>query len=625
MRQHHLRLLAGLCLAAGFVQAAIGTEPAAKEVKAAAAATLADYRTVDTAITSLAGKVAATTARQPSYLGIVVAPNGDGKLAIAEVALDSPASRAGLKKGDLIAKVAGRETTSADMFREILVSKAPGEALPLSVVRNSKPLEVAAKLSAVSRPVKLGEKRAVLGIDVGEAKGSEGVPILRVAAGSPAAKANLKVGETILKFDGVPVTGPNTLSEILAAKKPGDPATLTLLLAEKAVDFKMPLGEEAAASEGRGGGWNARGGGGIGGGYWRKDVYRLGVICVEYPDVKHNTKITPQAWHESMFSRGTYNKTCVTGQPVYGSMADYYWEQSYHTLKVEGKVFDYVTVSKKRNEYATGNRTALLTEAMQKVVDRDKDAFKDLDGVFFVYAGGRVPPSIGPRGSLYWPHRSSVSFKDKRWPYFICPEGGERMANISVFCHEFGHMLGLPDLYARPENPGSEGLDIWCAMSNQAGQGRPQHFSAWPKERLGWIKPTVIDPTVKQKLLLGAIEDSPKECFKIFLRPDGSEYLLLENRRKKGFDQSLPGEGLLIWRVVGSRPILEESHGIEGPAGPRSFRNLVPFPTSANDSFTPFTVPSSRSQLGGGLPVHITNIRQLPDGRIAFHIGYEYE
>ena len=165
------------------------------------------------------------------------------------------------------------------------------------------------------------------------------------------------------------------------------------------------------------------------------------------------------------------------------------------------------------------------------------------------------------------------------------------MANISVFCHEFGHMIGLPDLYARPENPGSEGLDQWCAMSNQVGNGRPQHFCAWAKEKLGWIQPVTIDPTVKQKLILGAVEDSPKECFKVPLKPDGSEYLLLENRRKKGFDQSLPAEGLLIWRVVGNRPILEESHGVAGPsAGLTSCsRNRSPTPVAP-------TMPSLHSR-----------------------------
>jgi hypothetical protein len=99
----------------------------------------------------------------------------------------------------------------------------------------------------------------------------------------------------------------------------------------------------------------------------------------------------------------------------------------------------------------------------------------------------------------------------------------------------------------------------------------------------------------------------------------------LENRKKKGFDASLPADGLLVWRVVGNRPILEESHGVEGPRGPYVFQNAVPFPSVANNSFTPFTIPSSRSQLGGGLPVYITNIEKLNDGRITFQVGYEFQ
>src|SRR5207249_8940512 len=104
------------------------------------------------------------------------------------------------------------------------------------------------------------------------------------------------------------------------------------------------------------------------------------------------------------------------------------------------------------------------------------------------------------------------------------------------------------------------------------------------------------------------VEHSREECFKVLLRPDGSEYLLLENRRKKGFDQELPAEGLLIWHVVGNRPILEKSHGVEGPTGPRVFLGSIPYPSAANDAFTPYTTPSSRSQLGGGLPAHITTL-----------------
>ena len=81
---------------------------------------------------------------------------------------------------------------------------------------------------------------------------------------------------------------------------------------------------------------------------------------------------------------------------------------------------------------------------------------------------------------------------------------------------------------------------------------------------------------------------------------------------------------MLIWRVVANRPILEEAHGVEGPSGPRVYLPSVPFPSKANTAFTPYTTPSSRAQLGGGRPVFLTNIRQLADGRVAFHIGYEF-
>lgn len=605
---------------------------------------LTEYRTVATAISAKEVKVAATQPPTPGFLGVHVEAR-DGQLTVIDVAADSPAARAGMQQGDVLKQCDGRDVSDVASWRAILREKSAGARVNLTWQRGEQRHQAEVTLTSPSRPQKLGSPRAVLGIDVEPRKDAPGVVIVHVQENSPAERARLQVNEVILKFEGNDLTSHDQLRELIFSRKPGDTVTLTMLLAEKQADVKVTLGGESDPIR------RGIGGGGGGGGamprrdgsapsgsgnlpaggfdtrrspYWTKDSYKLAVIIITYPDVKNNPKITAQAWHDAMFSQGTYKQT-ATGQPAFGSLYDYYLEQSYGYLKISGKAFEPIEVSKKRAEYGAAgtNRTALLTEALDKLLERDgKDALKDYDGIIFIYAGGRMQV---PRGSLYWPHRSSVSHQGKRWPYFICAEGGERMGNISVFAHEFGHMLGLPDLYARPENPGSEGLSVWCAMSNQAGNGRPQHFSAWCKEKLGWIQPTVIDPTVPQKLILGAINDSPKECFKVLIRPDGSEYLLLENRQRKGFDASLPAEGLLIWRVVGNRPILEESHGVQGPAGPRVFAASVPYPSRSNDAFTPYTQPSSRSQLGGGLPVHITNIRRLPDGRIAFHIGYEYQ
>jgi M6 family metalloprotease-like protein len=576
---------------------------------------LSDYRTVEQAVVAKIARGAGPAGATPGFLGWHVGRGGPGNLTVMEVAADSPAALSGVRPGDLVRQIDGIAVKDEYEVGEIIHARPPGTAVKLTLSRDGKPIEIKATVESASRPMAVGRQRAILGVQVDTVKDGEGVRIEQVNADTAADRAKLKVGEIILKVDDVAVPTGEKLTEILNTHKPDDQVTLTLLVADKTVETKVRLGAEASSDRPRGG-FNR------GGGLWTRPVFRLAIVCVEYPDIKHNPKITAEAWEDAMFSQGTYTKTNVTGQQCYGSLRDYYLEQSFGALGVEGKAFPYVEVRKKRAEYSTGNRTALLTEALDKLLERDgKDALKDFDGVFFLYAGERFQV---PRGSLYWPHRANVSHNGKRWPYFICPEGGSRMANISVFCHEFGHMLGLPDLYARPENPGMEGSGVWSAMANQVGNGKPQHFCAWSKERLGWIKPTVIDPTVKQKLILGPIEDSPKECFKVLVRPDASEYLLLENRRKKGFDASLPAEGLLIWRVVGNRPILEESHGIEGAAGPRMFLTAVPYPSNANDSFTPYTIPSSRCQLGGGLPVYITNITKLPDERIAFHIGYEY-
>jgi M6 family metalloprotease-like protein len=367
---------------------------------------------------------------------------------------------------------------------------------------------------------------------------------------------------------------------------------------------------------------------------WRKPVYRLAVLGIEYPDVPHNPQITPAAWNRAFFSFQEYTDRSPTGEKVYGSMRDYYHEVSYGKLRLEGQFLGWVQVSKKRQEYSPGSssspaeRRALLVEALDRYAAKSGQAtLQDYDGVCFLYAGARVPTS---RGSLYWPHRANVTWRGRSIPYFIVPEGGNRMTDISVCCHEFGHLLGLPDLYARPEQPGSEGVWQWCVMSNQLSGGRPQHPSAWCKEQLGWIEPAVLDPRIPQKLILRPIWNDPTQCYKVMVRPDGTEYFLLEYRTRNGWDAGLPAEGLLIWRVFagtnrGGQPVyLEESHGIEGASGPRLYPESVPFPSKSNNSFTPFTIPSSKSQLGGGFPVWITNIRKLPDGRLTFHIGYEY-
>ena len=482
-------------------------------------------------------------------------------------------------------------------------------------------VKVEAVAGSVSRPLK-PSSRVVLGVRMGEPK-EEGIPVFAVFKDDPAAKAGVRVGDLMLSVDGTDLGEAKLLADVLSEKKAGDVVNIHLRRKSAVIDTKAtlinrketdPVPEEERRELTT----------------WKKPVFRIALIPIEFEDIRHNDKIALENWQEAFFSKGTYNKTNALDQAVYGSMNDYYQEASCGKLSITGKAFSWVRVEKKRSYYAELkargiSKGGLLMEVLDKLLAREgAKALDDFDGLGFIYSGEKGPEIS--RGNIFWPHRSTFRREGKAWSYVIIPElKGGKMSNISTMCHETGHSLGLPDLYARPENPGSEGAGRWCIMSNQSANGRPQHFSAWSKEQLGWLTPVVVDPTVKQKLILGPVEGSATECLKVLVRRDGSEYFLLENRRRTGFDASLPAEGLLIWRVVDNRPILEESHGVTGPSGPRVFLPSVPYPSRANNSFTPFTTPSSRSQLGGGLPVHIHNIRQLPDGRIALEVGYQYE
>lgn len=620
------RLAVSLLVLCPSIQMAQETAPHPKDPRIQdRTSTLEGYSELRQLVTTTPPKTWSVSEVQPQagYVGIHLDPPAAGSnyWKIGGVGIESPAAKAGLKKGDAVIQVGDQPVVDARLVADFLRAQTAGDKLKVIIEREGTRKEVVVVVEATSRPLSSGGPAPTIGITTSEA--IEGVKVDRVQPASPAESGGLKSGDVILKIDNTTINGPEIFSATIASRKVGDQLELIVKRANEELKLKVKTAANNGGDGRRGGSGNQR---------WdertattfKREAYRLAIVPIEYPDVKHNPRFALTDWERMLFSTGTYVGTSPSGQPVYGSMNDFYREQSYGKFRVEGLAFQWVQVSKKRAEYANDTvRNALLTEALDKLIARDGEkALDGFDGIFFIYAGNRYQTN---RGGLYWPHRSNQFYKGKRWSYFICPEGGDVFSTNSVITHEFGHMLGLPDLYARPEAPGSEGLGIWCTMANGHGQaGRPKHMSAWCKEAMGWLKPTVVDPTVPQHVILGPVTSGDHECLKILVRKDGSEYLLLENRYARSFDKDLPAEGLLIWRIVDGRPVLEESHGIAGPDGPNRALTVIPFPSPSNHSFTPFTTPSSRSQKGGGLPVNITNIRRLADGRIAFDLGIEY-
>ncbi len=509
----------------------------------------------------------------------------------------SPAAAEGLLPGDVVRVIGNVRIVDAEDLEIALGALRIGVPITLTVRRP------AVKRDAVVEPTP-ADKAGDPGFDYRHAQGRFVVSAVR--AGTGAARAGLKVGDTFTQVNGAVYSGVTSLRRALSnmsrftVSVQRDQATL------------QPVMKPAGAKEEEVLDWKGK-------------SFNLAVLLVEFPDRKHNASYVSKDFERLMFSVGEYAKA-PDGRAVYGSLRDYYKEISVGTFDVHGKVLDWVCVPEKWAYYdaqdlgggEAGPRT-VFHDALKAARDKHgASALDGFDGIVFLYAG----PRDSLRGSQLWPHRASVQVGSKAIPYYIIEEGGETFTSIGVHCHEFGHMLGLPDFYGYGHRTG---VGRFCVMAighlggGASGADRPFHMCAWCKIKLGWLTARTILPSDRQHLALRGVEGRTTEALKIPLSPTGEEYYLLEVRDRVGFDADFFRDGLVIWHVGddGARergqisvPIdLVEAHGKRFFDASLREESEILFPNTRLAAFTPFTVPSSRSNLAGGYDVMLTGLQ----------------
>lgn len=294
------------------------------------------------------------------------------------------------------------------------------------------------------------------------------------------------------------------------------------------------------------------------------DTLNVIVILVDFSDNDHS--VGDSAKFDSMlFSQA--------GDPISnptGSMTDYYLENSYGKLLIQGDVTHWLRMPQTYAFYRGANYG--LTGSPQLVYDAcvaadsfvdfskyDNDNNGTVDGVIVVHAGKGAEE--GGDSSAIWSHRASISLSlelDGKGisDYTMNPEKfAGVMVPIGVFCHEYGHILGLPDLYDTDYEPAtSDGLGSWSMMASgnyNGGAKIPAHFDPWCKLQLGFLSVAENVTTVTANLHqapIPAVEDSPF-VYRIYGKSNMREYWLIENRQKTGFDIGLPSSGLLIYHI----------------------------------------------------------------------------
>ena len=346
------------------------------------------------------------------------------------------------------------------------------------------------------------------------------------------------------------------------------------------------------------------------------------------------------------------------------SMKDYYEEVSYGVFSVSpgpAGVQGWYTASNTHDYYGTndigGNdvhppelvlEAIIAADATVNFAPYDQDGDCYVDVVAIVHQGNGEEAS-GTATDI-WSHRwdlfsanisgegtgiyttddtaacGSIKIND----YIIQPEilnGG--LQTIGVFAHEYGHALGLPDLYDTDSS--SEGIGNWALMaagswnsSSRAGDS-PAHLSAWSKYKLGWISPTLVNGTLTNESISEASNQADVYQLLNGSPSTGGEYFLIENRQKSGFDTGLPGVGLAIWHIDETQSnndnecvtvtgctnrykvALEQSDGLFDLEKNNDRGDTGDLFLSGKD-FAPGTTPNSRTYGGTDNQLNVTNI-----------------
>ncbi len=243
-------------------------------------------------------------------------------------------------------------------------------------------------------------------------------------------------------------------------------------------------------------------------------------------------------------------------------LADYYAEVSAGRFTIESTVAQsIVTVPKPRAAYVQ-KPSVMVRDAFVGFFElgdeeASRTALETADAVIVFFAGPGKESDLHGSANDPWsnftmmtPPLETPRGRQIRLGCVIAANEREALSSFGVLCHEFGHLLGLPELYA-PYGASHEGIGVWGLMGQGTWLGRgdrPPHPSAWCKLAMGWADASLV--TESGRVTLPAA-DITTQVVKIWAKgPEHpKEYFLVENRRREETDRGLPGAGLLIWHV----------------------------------------------------------------------------
>lgn len=302
------------------------------------------------------------------------------------------------------------------------------------------------------------------------------------------------------------------------------------------------------------------------------------VILAEFQDTTFTIQDTKEIFTNYLTNEGHFSDSRYGQNHNYKGVLGYFKDCSYGKFTPEFNVVGPVKLPREQTYYGEGddNIEALMEDACSAIDNivnfADYDANNDgmVDLVYVIYAGHSANYG-GNKVTDIWPKSSTVNISNtydgKRIRrYGVSNELAgkenkkkekEKINGIGLFCHEFSHTLGLPDIYAYhtdAENQDNQGMEFWDLMDGgtEVRYGRvPASYLAWEREVMGWMKIDELknDSTINN---LKSIDNGGK-AYKIVNPNDSNEYIVLQSIQKgpwyQGWRDGTYGKGLLAYRI----------------------------------------------------------------------------
>ena len=387
----------------------------------------------------------------------------------------------------------------------------------------------------------------------------------------------------------------------------------------------------------------------------RTGTVRIPVILVNFTDLQFTLENARE-----QFS-ALYNTTGGSNPNATGSVSGYYAASSDSALNLIFDVYGPYDLGHDMAYYGGNTKTSHAQRGTQLVqeaaslasnagvdfsqYDANNDGY--IDNLSIVVAGYNEAEG-GPADAI-WPYYSelysSTTYSGKRLRgYLMISEyrssGGKIQAGIGTYCHEFGHALGLPDLYDTDESSrytvGS--WDVMCSGCYNNNGSTPPTYTAFERFMVGWLVPEQL--TRRSNYVLNPIESANKAYLIAdtthnleTMTPNPSEYFLIENRQQVGWDagrDALVSTGLLVSHITFSSTAWNansfNNNTILGYAIV-SANNQSPTYSTAADVFPGsghITLWQPTKNDGSILTEQtISNIVQLADGAVSFRYGMQ--